>query len=478
MSREKNGQQKANRSVLLIVYLTVILFLCMIAYFLYFVVAKAPDITGNTYNPRDKLLAERFVRGEIISADGTVLAKTERDKEGNESRVYPDGALFSHVTGYMQRGKTGVESLANFYLLTSHLNSLELAENDLLGDKTLGDNVILTLDKSLQQTAADALGKRSGAVIAMDPSTGRILCSYSSPGYDPNTIVEDWDSLNAEGNGTGRLLNRASQGLYPPGSTFKILTLLEYIHEHPDDWQTAFTYDCDGSYEDAEGNVIRCYGGEKHGHETLEQAFINSCNGAFAKIGSEIDQDRLHALAEKLLFNSPLPFQLPYNQSRFSASSQDGLFLKELTAIGQGNTMMTPLHGLMLVSAIANGGDLMRPMILSELENAAGDTVRTFPERRYDTLFTADEVAVLKTWMQEVVTNGTASKLKTDKYQAAAKTGSAEYDNGNKTHAWCLAFAPADDPKIAVAVVVEDGKSGGQTAAPIVKAVLDNWLLR
>ena len=475
---KRNQKNNKNRSLLLIVYLTVGLFLCMIASFLYFVVVKAPDVIGNSYNPRDKLLAERYVRGEIRSKDGEVLAKTEQAADGSETRVYPDGTLFSHITGYTARGKTGMESLANFYLLDSHLNVLEQAKNELLGQKTLGDSVVLTLDAELQQTAATAMGSARGAVIAMDPNTGRILCSYASPGFDPNTIAADWDKLNAQGSEAGPLLNRASQGLYPPGSTFKILTLLAYVHEHPADWQTSFSYDCDGSYEDAEGNVIRCFGGERHGVQNLEQAFVNSCNGAFASLGAELDPASLYQLAEELLFNQSLPFPLAYSRSRFSGSSEDGLFLRELTAIGQGNTLMTPLHNLLLTAAIANDGLLMRPMLLDHLENAAGESVRSFHEKEQTRLFTKEDAALLQRLMRGVVTDGTASKLQTDAYAAAAKTGSAEYEDGKKTHAWCVAFAPEEAPQIAVAVVVEDGRSGGQTAAPVVRAVLDDWLLQ
>lgn len=478
MRQKHNGRSTANRSLLLIVYLTIGLFLCMIASLLYFVLAKAPDVIGNPYNPRDKLLAERYVRGEIRSRDGEVLAKTERAADGTETRVYPYGSLFSHVTGYSARGKTGVESLANFYLLDSHLNVLEQAGNELLGEKTLGDSVVLTLDSKLQQTAASAMGSAKGAVIAMEPATGRILCSYASPGFDPNSIAADWDALNAGGSEEGPLVNRAAQGLYPPGSTFKILTLLAYVHEHPTDWQTSFSYDCDGSYEDAEGNVIRCFGGERHGVQNLEQAFVNSCNGAFAKLGAELPPEKLQELAENLLFNQALPFPLPYSRSRYSGASGDSLFVRELTAIGQGNTLMTPLHNLLLTAAIANNGVLMRPMVLDRLENAAGETVRSFHEKTEKRLLSEEDAALLQRLMRGVVTEGTASKLRTDAYSAAAKTGSAEYEDGKKTYAWCVAFAPEEAPEIAVAVVVEDGKSGGQTAAPVVRAVLDDWLLR
>lgn len=467
-------KKRANRPVLVSAGLVAVLFLCMIAWLLYFVIVKAPDVIGNSYNPRDRLLAERVVRGEIRTADGTVLAKTQTDEAGNETRVYPGGALYSNVTGYTARGKTGVEALANFYLLTSHVNAVEQLENELAGKKNPGDNLILTLSAALQQTAADALGGRKGAVIAMEPATGRILCMVSVPGFDPNTIAADWDSLNAPDNTEGQLLNRAAQGLYPPGSTFKLLTLLEFIHEHPSDYLT-YQYTCDGSYEDAEGNVIRCYGGEKHGVQNIEQAFINSCNGAFADIARSLDLAKTSALAGQLLYNAPLPYDLPYQKSRFSLSGSDSMFLREQTAIGQGMTMTSPLHNLLLAAAVANGGSIQKPMLLQSLESAGGETVRRFSEEQAERLMSEEDAALLKRLMRGVVTDGTASALRTDAYDACAKTGSAEYDDGKKTHAWCIAFAPMEQPKIAVCVLVEEGKSGGSTAAPVVRGIMDAY---
>ena len=165
------------------------------------------------------------------------------------------------------RGKTGLESLANFYLLSSHMNLVEQAVNELSDAKNLGDQVVTTLDVGLQQAASDALGDRRGAVVVMEPDTGKILAMVSKPGFDPNQLSSQWESLISGDNTEAQLLNRAAQGVYPPGSTFKIVTLLEYIREHPDTWE-GFTFDCDGSYE-AGDYRISCYHGNAHGHQSL-----------------------------------------------------------------------------------------------------------------------------------------------------------------------------------------------------------------
>ena len=265
---------------------------------------------NNSYNARLDSFANRVVRGRILAADGTVLAENRTDGEGNETRIYPFGTVFDHVVGYSSNGKTGIESLANFYLLTSHVNLAEQVVNELGGTKSQGDDVYTTLDPELQQAAWAALGDRRGAVIAMEPDTGKILAMVSKPGYDPNTLAQDWEVLNADGGGQSPLLNRAAQGLYPPGSTFKIVTALEYMREHPQDYKD-YRFDCSGTYVNGD-YTIRCYHGESHGSQDFVQAFANSCNGAFASLGLELDLASLRGTAEELLFNRELP---PYRIS-------------------------------------------------------------------------------------------------------------------------------------------------------------------
>lgn len=474
----RSGKAQQNKPILRLTYAVAAVFLCLIAYFLWFVQIESKNVIGNTYNPRVNLMADRVVRGKIKTADGVILAKTETDEAGNETRVYPHGELFAPVTGYMQKGKTGIESLANFYLLSSNVNTLEQVKNELIGQKNIGDNVWLTIDYQLTAAASEALGERNGAVIAMEPDTGRVRCMVSKPSFDPNTIAEDWETLTAEENDAGQLLNRAAQGAYPPGSTFKLVTLLEYVHEHPADWED-FRFTCTGSYTNEDGNTIRCFGGAVHGEQTLSEAFANSCNGAFAKIGAELSAESMQKLASELLFNAKLPFSLPYTKSRFLLSDADSTFIKEQTAIGQGETTMSPLHNLLLTSAIANGGVLMRPMFIDYLENAGGQNFKYFSEQAYGAIMSAEDAALLAELMRTVVTEGTGSAFRDAGYAVYAKTGSAEYESeaGMKTHAWCNAFAENGGKKLAVCVIVEDGQSGGATAAPIARRVLDAYML-
>lgn len=468
---------KANRNILGITYLIVALFLGLSVYLGYFLQVKSEEIIGNSYNSRLDSFSDRIVRGKILSSDGTVLVETQVDGEGNETRVYYYGSVFDHVAGYSAKGKTGIEAMANFYLLDSHVNLVEQTANELSGKKNLGDSVYTTLDAELQQAAYAALGDRKGVVIAMEPDTGKVLAMVSKPGYDPNTLIQDWDRLTAGENGEGPLLNRATQGLYPPGSTFKIVTALEYMREHPGDYKD-YQFDCSGVYENGDYR-IKCYHSTAHGHQDFMLAFANSCNGAFSSLGLELDLGAFRDTAAGLLFNAPLPVTgMPYKQSSYDMGPGADTWNILQTSIGQGTTQITPLHNAMITAAIANGGTLMKPYFLTSVESAGGEEIKKFMPQAYGSLMTADEAAGLTELMREVVTVGTGSAVRTDAYTVAAKTGSAEFETGKETHAWFTGFAPAESPKLVVTVLVEEGGSGGKVAAPIARQLFDIYMGR
>ena len=470
-------EPKSNKVILAVTYLGAALFLGLAGYMGYFLQVQRETVINNSYNARLDSFANRVVRGRILAADGTVLAENRTDGEGNETRIYPFGTVFDHVVGYSSNGKTGIESLANFYLLTSHVNLAEQVVNELGGAKSQGDDVYTTLDPELQQAAWAALGDHRGAVIAMEPDTGKILAMVSKPGYDPNTLAQDWEVLNADEGGQSPLLNRAAQGLYPPGSTFKIVTALEYMREHPQDYKD-YRFDCSGTYVNGD-YTIRCYHGESHGSQDFVQAFANSCNGAFASLGLELNLASLKGTAEELLFNRELPLTgFPYKESSFVMEPGAGTWEILQTSMGQGKTEMTPLHNALLTAAIANGGTLMKPYLLDRVVSAGEEEVKKFMPEAWGSLMTAQEAANLTELMEAVVTVGTASALRTDAYQAAAKTGSAEFETGRETHAWFTGFAPAQDPKLVVTVLVEEAGTGGRAAAPIARQLFDIYLTR
>ena len=475
--RKAAPNPKANSCILGITYLMVALFLGLAVYMGYFLQVRSEDVINNSYNARLDRFSDRIVRGKIMAGDGTVLAETQVDADGNETRGYYYGSVFDHAVGYSAKGKTGIEALANFYLLTSHVNLLEQVGNELSGRKNPGDNVYTTLDAELQQAAYAALGDRKGVVIAMEPDTGKVLAMVSKPGYDPNTLLQDWDWLTDGGNGEGQLLNRATQGLYPPGSTFKIVTALEYMREHPGGYRD-YQFDCSGVYVNGDYR-IKCYHGTAHGHQDFTRSFANSCNGAFSSLGLGLNLGAFRDTAKSLLFNSPLPITgLPYKQSSFQMGPGADTWEILQTSIGQGTTQVTPMHNAMITAAIANGGTLMKPYFLNSVETAGGEEIKKFMPASYGSLMTAGEAEGLTDLMRTVVTEGTGSAVRTDAYTVAAKTGSAEFETGKETHAWFTGFAPVENPKLVVTVLVEEGGSGGKAAAPIARQLFDIYMAR
>ena len=479
---KKSRDGDANRNMLRLTYGVLLVFGGLILYEGYFLAVKREDVINNDYNKRLGLFEERVERGKILSFDGQILAESHGDgkRGGEESRSYPYGSLFAHPVGYCDHGTTGVEKLGNYYLLTSHIDPFRRAVLEGTGRKEPGDQVVTTLDTGLQTAAAEALAGRKGAVLALEPETGNILAMVSSPGFDPNRLSEDWERLISSDNQEGQLLNRASQGLYPPGSVFKIVMLLEYIRENPADYD-AFRFDCDGLFEyEADGKeyAIRCYHGNAHGSQDLNQAFANSCNGAFAYMGLSMDQKRLMETAEQLLFGKELPFPLEYQKSSYVLEDGQDAWQVLQTSIGQGKTLVTPLHMALMTSAIANDGILMKPRLFDRVETEEGRLVRSFGPSAYGSLMLSDEAAVLRDKMALVVTDGTASALRGAEYTAAGKTGSAEFETGKETHAWFTGYAPAEDPKLVVTVLVEEGGSGGKAAAPIARNIFDAYFAR
>lgn len=458
----------------MITYSFLAIFVCLMGYFTYFQFVKSEDFINSPYNKRQDLFARSVTRGEILSADGKVLAETITDREGNETRRYPYGSMFSHVVGYSQNGKSGIESQANFYLLRSNTFFLEKTVKELQGVKSPGDNVATTLNYELQATAYDALGYFDGAVVVLEPSTGKILAMVSKPDFDPNNIVQDWEQLISEENDSSVLLNRATQGLYPPGSTFKILTTLAYMHQYPD--YESYSFDCRGEFT-SDNYTIHCYGNKRHGAESLKDAFANSCNSAYASMGLELDVGRFQSLCETLLFNQPLPTKIEYSKSKFVLSGTDDDSSVMGTAIGQGKTVVTPFHMALITSAIANGGTLMTPYVVDHTENVKGDVLEQYEPEEYGSLLSAEDAAVMQDYMRSVVETGTGKKLNGQTYEAFGKTGSAEFSStSDSSHSWFVGYAKRDGKEdIAVSVIVEDSGVGSEYAVPVAKQIFDAY---
>lgn len=472
----RNNRKKKIRSkpiIVLGVFYTALMF-SLLGYITNYAYSNRQELMNNSYNTRQQILLAQNYRGEILSRNGDVLAYTQTAEDGTETRVYPYGKEFAHVVGYSTNGKAGIEASANYYLINTSINLQDKVKYETSGSKYPGDNVYTTLDVTLQEVAFNALSARKGAVIVSDPRTGEILAMVSKPDFDPNTIADEWDKLIEDKSPDAKLLNRATQGVYPPGSTFKIVTALAYIKAHPDDY-ASFRYSCNGKYI-YEGYSINCYHGENHGAVDFTSAFAKSCNSAFANIGLQVDEGTFNEALSDLMFNQDLPLAINYSKSRAVYDDTTGTGDVMQLSIGQGTTSVTPIHMNMITCAIANDGLLMKPYLVSQVKSETGKVIKTFSAEEYKRLMSAEEAEILTGMMEQVVNSGTASRLKGLSYTAAGKTGSAEFNSETSdSHAWFTGFAPADDPEICVTIIVENAGSGGSYAVPIAKRIFDAY---
>ena len=472
-SVRKTKKNKKNRQILTVTSLFVAVFLSMMGYTCYYAATNQQELINNSYNGRQEIFAAQNRRGSIYAAGGQVLAETQTDVNGNETRVYPYENLFAHVVGYASNGKFGIESTSNYYLINSNAKLADKVASDMAGTKYPGDSVHTSLDVGLQEVAYQSLGIYKGAVIVSEPSTGRIIAMVSKPDFNPNQIEAIWDDILEDKDSTV-LLNRATQGLYPPGSTFKIITALEYIRENPDTYNQ-YKYQCNGRFTLGE-DTINCYHGTVHGSEDFVKSFAKSCNSSFANIGVKLDRAQFGNTLGNLLFNDKLPVAFAYNQSRLviNENTPDSDVIQ--ASIGQGTTQITPLHLNMITCAIANKGVVMKPYLVDCVKNSEGNIIKQFTPNTYRRLMSEDEADILIGLMQEVVKSGTATRLSGLSYTAAGKTGSAEFNNiKTDSHAWFTGFAPVEDPEICVTIIIEGAGSGGDYAVPIAKRIFDEY---
>lgn len=440
------------------------LFLALLTYLLYFNLFRADEVATNPYNRRQWDDEKYVTRGTIYDSQGLVLAETVEDDDGSK-RVYSQGRLYSHVIGYCSQvyGKS---------LLEREYDSQLLGKGDIdifQGDKKKGFDLNLTINNSLQRYAYEQMRGKKGALVAVDPMTGAVLAMISLPDFEPaadklesrwNTIVEDENSP---------LLARTTQGLYPPGSTYKIVTAA-LAHENGMEGRV---FEDTGSFvvDDLE---VENYNNKAYGEISLERGFAVSSNQVFCSLGFELGSEGMLEISERFGINSSLDFDVPTMSSRIEYKKMTNSD-SALVGIGQGQLLATPLQMAMICSSVANGGKLLKPYVVDSVTK--GDIVissaRTKVLRQAISEVTAGYIGNL---MVEAVENGTGKRAKIYGTTVAGKTGTAENEN-DKDHAWFVGYAPAENPQIAVAVILEnDGRSGGDSAAPIAGNVMRKYL--
>jgi peptidoglycan glycosyltransferase len=482
-------------------------------------VFAADDIKGKPANARRQIIAEYKVeRGPILTAPpgNVVIARSlENSDERAElrfRRLYPEGELYAGLTGYYSRiyGRAGLEEAANPYLSGDAPELAISTFTDLiLGEPKKGGAVVTTIDANLQAAAARALGPEPGAVVAVDPRTGDILALYANPTYDPNTlsngtdqnIVDAWTAINEDPDKP--LISRAKDELFLPGSTGKLITAsaaLENGFRADSEWDNPQFLDLPQTSNTLAnfGNSL-CNGGSPT--VTMAEAFEESCNVTFAEIGLELGARTMSEQAQAYGFcptdppdqvnclEPTIPFVLPFANGHFPRPEyfKDNAPLLAFSSIGLDNVLTNPLHMALISAAIANGGRMMDPRLITEIRDSKGRVVRTFDPEPYGIPIGPRSAAELREMMVSVTESGTAaSAFSGSTVTVAGKTGTATNGEGVPPNAWFTAFAPAglnDIPRIAVAVIVLDGgtlnddaATGGAIAAPIAREVIDAYL--
>lgn len=485
-TKGKKVKRKRNIQALVTTLIFTAVFLFMIGYYLYFMLHDAETVVMNSKNPRIEEKAKTVVRGTIYSSDGKKLAYTDTngtpDNFDDDKRRYPYGKTFAQVVGYTTKGFTGLEDVCNYDLISTDTNVLKQLEQDLNHDALHGNDVHTTLNTALQKTAYEALGENRGGVIAMDPDTGDIFVSASKPSYNPEDLDEIWKELNQKS--SAPLMNRSTQGQYLPGSVFKIVTTLAYMRQN-EDYQD-FSYHCGGTAK-FKNFSLSCYHKNAHGTENLENAFAYSCNGAFATMGLDIDTDIFNRTAQDLLFNNPLPLDDLKTQNAsyvksgvFSLDEKSEKYNSYYVAessIGQQDVLVSPAQMVMIASAIAKNGVLMKPRLIASVKTQDGDVVSEAETGEEKQLMTKKEAKQLREYMSAVCEYGTAKEFSQSSYTAYGKTGTADLTNNpdGKINSWFVGYAKKGKKRLAIAVVLENVDNGSVSAKNCAKDVFDAY---
>jgi peptidoglycan glycosyltransferase len=478
--------------------LGVFLALCYVALFVQvnrLTVTEAESLRDKPANTRAVERDFSSPRGDIVSADGVVLAESvPSDDRFGLQRQYPKGDLFAHVTGYFafSLGSTGVEREYNGYLNGDDIDFDLDRLDDLFVDRDVVGDVILSVRDDVQQLARDQLGGRPGSVVALDPRNGEVIAMWSTATFDPNVLADhDFDTAAA----ASQLLNddpnrptrsRVHQERYFPGSTFKIVTATAGI-ERGGVTADAPEYPVTDSYQPPRGGrPIPNFGGGTCGG-TLLTIMQESCNTAFAQMGVDTGGDNLNAAARGFGFDRDVPFDLPGSvQSNFPEEIVNDPPLVAQAAIGQNDVQATPLQMALVAAGVANDGVVMEPHVMREVRDDQGDRVAEFDVSEFSQAMSPATAGLMRDGMVSVVTDGTASRLAEglDDFVVGGKTGTAQLGTEPpQSHAWIIGFAgpPGETPHVAVAVIVEaqpgaSEQTGGRVAAPIAAAVMQRAL--
>jgi peptidoglycan glycosyltransferase len=479
-----------NRQIVKLFAFIVVLFGVLVGFTSYWSVFDAEALKEKTANKRPLLEQQQIPRGRILAADGTVIARSVPKGRGDARRYvrrYPQGSLFGHPIGYsfVREGDSEFEEFHNGELIGEGSEFSSILD-ELTGKAQEGNDVVTNLDPTAQRVALEGLQavERFGAVVAIEPESGRVKVLASNPPYDPNRVPYELSKLNRN-ELEAPLLDRATQGQYPPGSTFKVVTAAAGLDSGTITPET--TIDAPGSLE-IQGQPLQNDFGTSWGPISLDTALTNSVNTWFAQLGEQLGEETMSDYMDRFGFNSTpaidLPEQQVYRSGLFESEEllgpDDPVDLARV-AIGQERLAVTPLQMAEVAAAVANGGKLMKPQIWSRVVDPDGRVVKRLDPGEYSQPIDAETAAELTTAMEGVVDEGTGTNAAISGVSVAGKTGTAEtpYNDAcgggtDENQAWFIGFAPADDPQIAIAATVEcTDQFGGEIAAPIFREVAE-----
>jgi penicillin-binding protein A len=479
-----------NRQIVKLFAFVVVLFAVLVGFTSYWSVFDAQALKEKTANKRPLLEQQQIRRGRILAADGTVIARSVAKGSGDALRYvrrYPEGSLYGHPVGYsfVRQGDSEFEKFHNDELVGEESEFTSILD-ELRGRKQEGNDIVTNLDPEAQRVALDELATAGfGAVVAIEPKTGRVRVLASNPPYDPNRIPYD-SELNVDP--TSPLFDRATQGQYPPGSTFKVVTAAAGLDSGTIGPDT--TIDAPGTL-DVQGQPLNNDYTQSFGPISLAPALTSSVNTWFAQLGQQVGEETMFKYMDRFGFGSTPPIDLPddqvYKSGLFEGSDllgpADPVDLARL-AIGQERLAVTPLQMAMVTAAIANGGKLMKPQIWSRVVDPDGRVTKSLDPSEYSEPIDEETAAELNAAMQDVVNSGTGTNAAISGVAVAGKTGTAETPfnedcggGSDENQAWFIGFAPADDPQIAIAATVEcTTLFGGDVAAPIFRDVAETIL--
>ncbi|MCW3068892.1 MAG: penicillin-binding protein 2 [Solirubrobacterales bacterium] len=479
-----------NRPIVRLFGLLAVMFAVLVGFTSRWTVFEASSLRNNPLNARMVLEQQRVNRGPILAADGSVLARSVRNSEGIYERRYPTGEAFAHAVGfsYTNFGNTGLERFRSNELNGHNGTNVQSILDQLQGKKPQGDKVLTTLDPKAQKVANAALAGHRGAVVALDPRSGAVTVMASSPGYDPNALRTRAGAAQLEREAKGAqaqksFVNRATQFGYAPGSTFKVVTATAAIDTG------AFTAE---STVDGRNNVpisgvpLQNDENSSFGPITLTHALAQSVNTVFAQVAERVGKATMARYMTRFGFDRKP--QLDYPAAEMSASGEYlGSHLLSPTSqrvdvgrmgIGQDKLAVVPLQMAEVAAAVANHGTLMVPHMTRKVVDSEGRTVHTVGPRVQSVVMKPATASTVTSMMEAVVNEGTGTPAQIPGVRVAGKTGTAETQIGTKiNNVWFIAFAPADAPKVAIAVTLQGVPGfGAAFAAPVAKQVMERLL--